>query len=332
MEFALVFPLLILLTLGNIYLSISFTQKADMNGINFLQARALSVHSPMLAPSPKEIRERIQESYMEKSGHGWVKKVESSMYHTDNGSRRDVRVALEKEPMRIDLLTNAISILGGVKPESGDKITKIKTVMYLPLEYTSGGGSDRPFTSTSVDYKTFPAGGETLSNFLDKQLFSFMPDSLSNLVGKKLFNSFVDDSSDYDEHGSHSKNGIIGTDPKRNMKKVDEFYKTWGLETNTDSNLISLSSSEEPIGGKLNFLERTAQFIEVIEATGYATDIALNFVPGLGQVLKPILEALQSAGPLLVVVEKAGTGVSNQVERNNNSLFGKSISNIDLGE
>ena len=153
MEFALVFPLLILLTLGNIYLSISFTQKADMNGIAFLQARALSVHSPRLAPSSDEIKNGIQTSYIEKSGHNWVEKVKSDYSYSD----KDVKVSLIKEPMRIDLLANAISILGGSKPQSGDKITQIKTVMSLPTEYTSGDG-DRPLTSTTVDYKTYPVG------------------------------------------------------------------------------------------------------------------------------------------------------------------------------
>ena len=42
-EFALVLPMLLVLTVGGVYLSVSFSHKSIMNGVSFMQARAASV-------------------------------------------------------------------------------------------------------------------------------------------------------------------------------------------------------------------------------------------------------------------------------------------------
>ena len=45
-EFALVLPILLLLTLGTVLLTLSYIQKARMNGLAYMSARVASVRSP----------------------------------------------------------------------------------------------------------------------------------------------------------------------------------------------------------------------------------------------------------------------------------------------
>ena len=70
LEFALILPLLIVLTLGGVFFIMSFTHKSTMNGVAFMATRAAAVRN-----DPKQVSEWVKQKYIEKSN----KKTENNV-------------------------------------------------------------------------------------------------------------------------------------------------------------------------------------------------------------------------------------------------------------
>lgn len=136
-EFAIVLPILLMLTLGTILLTLSYIQKARMNGLAFMSARVAAVRR-----SDFDAADFTMKKYAELSQQTWLSEVTASRPNTD---RDAVAVGLRKPGERLDVLANLIS---GQSSQPLDLMVE----MQLPREY-SGTGSLRAATFTQVDYQ-----------------------------------------------------------------------------------------------------------------------------------------------------------------------------------
>lgn len=152
-EFALVLPILLLLTLGTILLTLSYIQKARMNGLAFMSARVAAVRRPDFDASDFTLKK-----YAEHSGQNWLNQVTASVPATDFDK---VAVQLSKPGERLDVLANLIS---GQANQPLDLVVQ----MQLPREYN--GGTLRPATFTQVDYRYNPHGLGDLLTLIPKSL------------------------------------------------------------------------------------------------------------------------------------------------------------------
>lgn len=136
-EFAIVLPILLMLTLGTILLTLSYIQKARMNGLAFMSARVAAVRRSDFDASDFTLKK-----YAELSQQTWLSEVTASTPATDPDA---VAVGLRKPGERLDVLANLIS---GQSSQPLDLMVE----MQLPREY-SGSGSLRAATFTQVDYQ-----------------------------------------------------------------------------------------------------------------------------------------------------------------------------------
>lgn len=155
-EFAIVLPLLIILTLGGVYLTLSYLHKLRMNGLAFMAARVAVVRAENF-DAPGFVRERYQQA----SQQNWVDKLEvAPAVPLQNQSQ----VTLNKPLERLDLLANAIDILSGGGSTSPTVMTARAT---LPREYWTFGAEARPRTRSIVDYRYSSVGNLPWLDLLD---------------------------------------------------------------------------------------------------------------------------------------------------------------------
>ncbi len=320
-EFAFVLPMLVVLTLGGVYLSVSFSQKSIMNGLAFMETRAAVVRM-----DHKSIAKIAEEKYHKsaRGGQNWLKSTTSEVF--DNAD--NVRTVVVKQQMNIDVLANCLNILGGNKPNGRTEIKKIKSFMILPIEYvpqSKKGKSDRPNTSTTVDYNTTPVGGDFVNaNLLDK-----LPVSLKKMftIGTVMVDprkSTTGDSS------VHRVNGIISADKNRNMETVNAVYSYWGLDHNYNPNAVQGRFEESPISrgvsdltspNTLRFLQLTADNVKAIEAGATIAQVASSFT-AIGPALDGFLGPMKKiGGEVLPQVQNMAEDFAVLAENNNNTMF-----------
>jgi hypothetical protein len=320
-EFAIVLPVLIVLTIGSIYLSVGFTQKSIMNGLAFMETRAASVRQ-----QHSMIAEHAVKNYM-KSTEGqqkWLEEAKSEI--KVDIKTNDLTVIVTKDAMNTEILSNALNIIGGRKPDGKTEIKKVKSAMVLPIEYiTLAKRSDRPFTSTTVNYETSPIGGD----FIGKHLLDKLPKSVSDMI---IPNSLVDPKKDNGSdigqiHDSKRADGILGSDSTRNSERLNKAYDYWGLD--------KIGNSEKPKSlsiKKINtvgFLQVTAENIAIIESGANLAQVAAKFST-FGPIVEVALKPIQSVGAVVLpTVEKVGTNFAEIAETNNNRMFKKSLIGVD---
>lgn len=319
-EFAIVLPVLIVLTIGSIYLSVGFTQKSIMNGLAFMETRAASVRQ-----QHTKIAEHAVKNYM-KSTDGqqlWLEEAESDI--SVDIQTNDLKVIVTKDAMNTEVLSNALNIIGGRKPDGKAEIRKVKSAMILPIEYIDKAkGSDRPNTRTTVNYETAPVGGD----FLAKNLLDKLPQSVSELiVPKSLVDPKDDDTLGGGVNDSKRADRILGSDSTYNMERANEVYKYWGLD--------NFGTSEKPNSrsiakvNTLGFLDITAENVALIEGGANLAQIAAKFAT-FGPIVQTALKPIQSVGAaVLPTVESVGTKFADMAETNNNRIFKKSLVGID---
>jgi hypothetical protein len=121
-EFALVLPLLALLTFGTIEVAIYLQQQSTLNAAAFLAARSASVLGNQLAPTKQSV-----EKFAQEAGAGWLHSAVSGMKNENSKDRS--RFTLEAKTDRfsglIDALTNG-------QAKGFDRLGAQAT---LPLEY-----------------------------------------------------------------------------------------------------------------------------------------------------------------------------------------------------
>lgn len=163
-EFAIVLPLLILMTLGGIYLTLSYLNKLRMNGLAFMAARMAVVRAENFnAPS------FVLERYKQTSQQNWVDKL---TVESNTPLPNQSRITLNKPLERLEILANAMDILSG----GGSLSPTVMTAQVnLPREYWTFGGEARPRTRSIVDYRYSSIGNLPWLELLDK-----IPDSIFN--------------------------------------------------------------------------------------------------------------------------------------------------------
>lgn len=313
-EFALVLPLLIVLTLGGVYLSVSFGQKSIMNGLAFMETRAASVRK-----EHSDIAKHAVDNYIRDTAgkQKWVEGTKSEIF--DSG-QNDIKIVVSKDAMNLDILANSLSILGGKKPDGHADIKKIKSFMVLPVEYIAKAkGSDRPITSTVVHYETNPIGGD----FLETGLFSKVP-QIKSLLGLQ---SMVDPRDDTPgTHSTRRADQILGADKTNNMESVKKLYLRWGLDPNYNPNIGH--PEEAPEGGlsidSLNLLRVTGENIKLLEVGAAGCQYLIKTT--VGPVVDTVLAPVKSVGAaVLPKVATVGDKFADLTEKNNNRLFSKNV-------
>jgi hypothetical protein len=308
-EFALVLPMLIVLTIGGIYFSISFGQKAILNGVNFMAVRAGSVRENpgMMAKKEKELYEAQAEGRQK-----WVGKAEIipqiGAFKANNGMA-DFRLIMTKDGMRIAILINSLSILSGKKPDYS--IQKLASTMTLPIEYvkhkTASGSSDQSKTYSVVDYETKIG----LEKYVDNALSALSPEAQAK-IKEKIFKKFVDSkyNSNSQIHGIDADKGkmVLGAVSDNNMNNIKATYDDWGVrfDYHAGSNPGS-PASENPEPrlldiDSLSFLEESAKHAKAIKNSAlaikalsqafevylYPFDMALAPIKGAAKVIEPV--------------------------------------------
>lgn len=194
-EFAIVLPLLLLLTVGTILMSVSFIQKSRMNGLSFSAARVQAVRR-----SDFNATDFVLRDYRDRSGQNWTQQIQ---VESTDGPGAQVR--LSKTAERADVFANLVS--GDPSPEQP---TRLLVETRMPTEYPASGNLRRQ-TRNEVNY---------VMNGIDS-----LVDSKLNLVIRPL----IDQRQMADQAATpEEKDNILGLGPpNRNIQLTyDEF--AWG--------------------------------------------------------------------------------------------------------
>ncbi|MBF2052390.1 MAG: pilus assembly protein [Candidatus Sericytochromatia bacterium] len=251
-EFAVVLPILLLLTVGTILLTVSYIQKSRMNGLAYMAARATAVRRD----SDFSTRETLTQ-YQTRSGQNWVSSVR--VLPVPDTSERQVSVLLAKPGERLDLLANLVS---GQPP--ADRPQDLQVRMSLNPEYPASGPR-RPQTASEVDYR-YQTRGELPWNKL--------PDFITGLL--------VDTTQMADPVSSDlaERDKALSLEPPN--KSLKDFYKTinWGDQAYQNN-------SEKEAEGFAR-MQTIHDNFKQIESGGSILDLILSFVPFINQ-LKLVL-------------------------------------------
>lgn len=325
-EFAMVFPLLAVFTMGSIYLSISFGQKAMMNGLAFYEARAASVRK-----ADANIDDMVKARYKLDSGgkQPWLDKVKSNISIKDDM----LEVTITKDPVKMDMLYNCLALLGGNKPTN---IKEIKSYMDLPYEYIehnqNGSISDRPQTYSIVDYQA----EYTFEKFIKDSMSSF-PTSIQGWVNDTIFKKMVDPKQDSTVNDMKKSDDVLGTNQSTNMKVLQSSFSDWSMDYKDVTNGgINSATNELPVDltiddpnkllSSMNFLRTTGENVGKIETGKIALTVINNTLlsnltpagQAVNQVMKVIGAAAEKVQPVL-------SDVSGTVSKGNRLLFRETV-------
>ncbi|MEZ0374951.1 MAG: TadE/TadG family type IV pilus assembly protein [Candidatus Sericytochromatia bacterium] len=238
-EFALVLPILLLLTLGTILLTLSYIQKARMNGLAYMSARVAAVRRPDFDASAFTLRQ-----YGERSGQRWLSEVSAGVPAAGTGK---VAISLRKPGERLDVLANMIS--GQPTTQPLDLMVQIQ----MPKESTDSGNL-RPQTFTQVDYQYKP---RFLGELLDK-----LPNGM--LDATQL--------ADRMNGTTAERNRILSLDPPNERLKSNFYtHKNWHWDT-------ALSTNSEAASGQFASMQRVYNNFKLIEAGGSLLDLIADFL------------------------------------------------------
>lgn len=279
-EFALIFPLLILLTLGGIYLSISFVQKSVMNGMTFMAARAASVRG-----NPTEAVKIIENKYKNDFKQNWIKEVKTNVKIL---TKDKVTVQTSKKGNVWDLLAATFSIITGGSQFKNKEIVCTNTITreYFTSSLT---GSSRPQTDTTVNYKYTIMGDSELGSYVE---------NIINICPKFVLNTkqMVDEQSE-----KQSKDQIIGTRPL-NINISDICQNKGGIfPPGTRLKLVSGSLENEPRkfsetpGGMFKKMKELAGTMDTLENYSLVTSLITEF-SGYGSYFGVIAEDASKIG------------------------------------
>lgn len=226
LEFALILPLLIILTLGGVFFIMSFTHKATMNGVAFMATRAAAVRN-----DPKQIAEWVKQKYVEKSNRKWLNQVDIKT----KSDKESISVTFSKQGETLEILANAINVISG---DGHYEPKKIVTTMTLPYEYfTTEDGGSRPKTTATVDYH-----------------YQLTYDYLEHIVS-----AVINTTQMADKKNMENQDIILGLDPPN--KNITDFYNKWGMKYDSDSLYPELTDK-----GSLQTMKTLSENFKLLEA------------------------------------------------------------------
>lgn len=296
MEFALVLPLLVVLTIGSIYLTMSYVQKSRLNAISFMSARSAAVYNENLT-----MTRFIQEKYRDKTQQMWVDKVRIEQPSSDDENRRYVTVRLVKPGERLDILANAIDILsGGGQYNPQDTVSQMR----LSKEYFYRAGKDefRPRTYSVVNYRYEMRPGLEWLTLLDK-----LPKKIFDM--SQMEDSRKGDESDLQEQPAANK--FVGTHPP--FKNIAAFYKERDWEK-------AFQENQEKEEGAFLSMQRVSDNFKAIELGGALAGYLADFLTFAGPLKNLLTDGTAEA---VHVVEVTLDQVSTAVDKHNRLTFGR---------
>lgn len=292
----MVLPILLVLTIGTLYLTTAFMHKSRMNGLAYMSARVAAVRNDAAEGSNYTLKR-----YQQQTQQSWVNKVQVVDQQISGDS---VWIALRKPGERIDILANAIDILSG---SAAHEPSDVYAAMRLPLEYTTLNGSARPRTYTTVDYRSAFVTSGDLSD----------PDSLPDIPWEKLLDilpkSILDTTQMADEKPSNVKEQgeLISTSPPNTQ--VKQFYEDRGLK---------YASNSEKEGGQLARMQTIGEYFKAIEAGGDMLGYLIHFSGFAG----PLTDLLGgSVETLAKTAETAMNNVHKAVAIHNCTTFSRDL-------
>lgn len=190
-EFAIILPMLLLLTLGTIELGIFLQRQLVISGAGFLAARAATVGGKD-GNNPSRAAQEVMRAYSEDSKQPWVGSVVSgsggSMEVKTEASDRLIRVKVTKKENSLGDLLAAFGGMG--RPGQG----QIATSVAINREYVQGRGSKSAAqypANAIVNYPVdIPGAGVYLAGLARaaNQIQAYpMPDSVKGLVSLFTF-------------------------------------------------------------------------------------------------------------------------------------------------
>lgn len=273
-EFAIVLPILIVLTLGGIYLTLSYLHKLRMNGLAFMAARVAAVRA-----EGYDAAGFVKERYKQTSGQNWVDQLSTPSTLPSSGQ---ASVVLQKQTERLDLLANAIDILSGGGSSDPVQLTARAT---LPREYWTYNGEARPRTRTIVDYRYGSIGALPWVDLLDA-----LPDALF-------------DARQMADAPGGSNNEALGLAPPNT--NLIHFYNARGW-----SRMDYLENSEKE-NGQFENMRLVGTYFKAIENGASLAGYLLKF-SGLGAALQEVMGTVTET--LSVTVETTMSQVSTTLD------------------
>ena len=285
-EFAIVLPILIVLTLGGIYLTLSYLHKLRMNGLAFMSARVAAVRS-----TDFEAADFVKKRYQQLSQQKWVNQIEST---ASTPTSEQARITLEKPAERLDLLANAMDILSG---GGNQKPTVLYAQATLPREYWTLGSEARPRTRTLVDYRYQLRGSLPWLNLLDA-------------IPERIF----DTRQMAHTPGSSSANDqLLGLNPPN--ANLLEFYADRGW------NQTDYRSHSEKENGQFARMQTLGSHFKAIQGGAALVGYLAEF-SGFGTALKGVLGEVTEK--LSVTVENTMSKVSSTLDQQTRTSFSES--------
>jgi hypothetical protein len=276
-EFAIVLPILIVMTLGGIYLTLSYLHKLRMNGLAFMSARVAAVRA-----DGYQAADFVKERYKRASQQNWVDQIESPAQAASPGK---VSVVLQKQTERLDLLANAIDILSGGGSSDPTQLTAQAT---MPHEYWTWNGEARPRTRTIVDYRYGSVGPLPWIELLDA-----LPDAIFD--AKQMADT---------PPGGSGNDELLGLAPPNT--NLINFYNARGW-----SRMDYLENTEKE-SGQFDRMRLVGTYFKAIENGASLTGYLLEF-SGIGTALQAVLGNVTEV--MSVTVENTMGKVSSTLDK-----------------
>lgn len=286
LEFALVLPLLLLFTIGTIFITLSFMHKSRMNALAFTSARAASVR-----PADFDSNQFVIDKYEERSGQRWLSEVRAEKLPVQND---EVGVKMSKPGERLDILVNLVS------GSSNKQVRNLVVQMRLPQEYPDSSPA-RTQTFSEIDYR---------ASYLPTSTLSAKIKLIDALVPNSLFNT---DSMADDPTGGSSNLGErddkVGIDPPNTNLKA--FYD--------DIDWDAYRTHDESPTGTLRTQQRIGDNFKKLEAGGTVLDLIADLTP-IASVIKGVFGDV--AGTVAEQVEQETNSLTQSIDRDLKASYG----------
>jgi hypothetical protein len=277
-EFSLVLPLLLLFSIGTIFITLSFMHKSRMNALAYTSARAASVR-----PADFDANTFVIDKYKERSQQRWLSEVTPETLPTSNEL---VGVILRKPGERLDVLVNLVS------GNSNREVRNLVVQMRLPQEYPNGN-PQRTQTFSEIDYR---------ASYLPTSTLSAKVKLIDALVPKALFNT--ESMADNPTGGGADltqRDDKIGIQPPNTHLK--NFYD--------DLSWNAYSTHDEKPTGTLKTQKLIGDHFKKLEAGGTVLDLIADLTP-LASVLKGVFGDV--AGTVAQEVEQQTASLTAQLD------------------
>lgn len=284
-EFSLVLPLLLLFSIGTIFITLSFMHKSRMNALAYTSARAASVR-----PVDFDANTFVLDKYKDRSKQRWLADVTSEILPTSNEM---VGVRLRKPGERLDVLVNLVS--GNSNREVKDLVVQMR----LPQEYPKGS-PQRTQTFSEIDYR---------ASYLPTSTLSAKIKLIDALVPKALFNT-----ASMADNPTGSGSDLAQRDDKVGIQPPNENLKNFY----DDLSWKAYTTNDETPTGTLKTQKLIGDHFKKLEAGGTVLDLIADFTP-LASILKGVFGDV--AGTVAQEVEQQTASLTQQLDSDLKQTF-----------